>query len=361
MFQNHNINLIDRFEDWWRRDNKGLPLMWVVARRDGANTPAPPPKNDEERYIGIDFKLGQIKADLANNLYLGDSYAQASSSIGPGSLAVYLGARPIFTNKTVWYEPCISDIEDRSPILFDPNCYWFKRHLDVLKTLKAAARENDYIVNIPDIVENIDILAALRGTEDILIDLMDDPEAVLQAINEIGEAYFPCYDLFYNALKPSEDISSYYCFCILGRGKTAKVQCDFSAMISPQQYRKFALPSLKRQIKQLNHSVYHLDGPDAIRHLPAIMEIEELDALQWTAGAGKPDGAAPVWYDIYDQVAAARKGMWVQIYEGGVDNWIDRADRFIDRYGTKSCYLIFPYMSEQNADKLMNHAISKWK
>ena len=34
MFQNQNDKLVDRFEDWWRRDNKGLPLMWVVARRD---------------------------------------------------------------------------------------------------------------------------------------------------------------------------------------------------------------------------------------------------------------------------------------------------------------------------------------
>ena len=90
------------------------------------------------------------------------------------------------------------------------------------------------------------------------------------------------------------------------------------------------------------------------------MEIEELDALQWTAGAGKPDGAAPCWYNIYDQVAAAGKCLWVQIYEGNVDNWIDRADRFLDRYGTKACYLLFPGMSERDADKLMTHAHAHW-
>ena len=52
--------------------------------------------------------------------------------------------------------------------------------------------------------------------------------------------------------------------------------------------------------------------------------------------------------------------MWVQIYEGNVDNWIDRADRFLDRYGTKACYLLFPGMSERDADKLMTHAHAHW-
>ena len=361
MFQNRNEKIVDRFEDWWKRDSKGLPLMWVVARKDDAKATVPAPKNLEDKYIGRDIITASTEADLENNLYLGDSYAQASCSIGPGSLAVYLGAKPIFAPNTVWYEPCISDITDRSPIRFDPDNEWFKNHFEVLKSLRAGAGDNKYIVNFPDLVENIDILAAMRGTEDLLYDMMDEPEEVQAALDEIYESYFPCYDMLYEALKTDEGISSFYCFCILGRGKVAKVQCDFSAMISPEQYREFVLPNMIKQVERLDHSVYHLDGVDAIRHLPAIMEIEKLDALQWTAGAGKPDGASPEWYKVYDQVAAAGKCQWVQIYEGGVDKWIDRADRFLDRYGKKACYLIFPYMSERDADKLMNHAISKWE
>ena len=48
--------------------------------------------------------------------------------------------------------------------------------------------------------------------------------------------------------------------------------------------------------ERLDHSLYHLDGPDAIKHVPALMELEKLDALQWTCGAGQPDGACPRWY-----------------------------------------------------------------
>ena len=43
MYQNANAHLAERFEDWWNRDNKGLPLMNVIAVRDGAKWQVPKP------------------------------------------------------------------------------------------------------------------------------------------------------------------------------------------------------------------------------------------------------------------------------------------------------------------------------
>ena len=139
------------------------------------------------------------------------------------------------------------------------------------------------------------------------------------------------------------------------------MQCDASALISPEQFRRFALPSLRKQVRRLDHSIYHLDGPDAIRHVPAIMELERLDALQWTCGAGQPDGACPRWYEIYDQVAAANKGLWIQLYDGGLNDWIRGAESLMDRYGKKRFYFLFPGMSMRDADTLMNHAHKHWE
>ena len=89
------------------------------------------------------------------------------------------------------------------------------------------------------------------------------------------------------------------------------------------------MPSLRLQCQQLDFSLYHLDGPDAIRHLDALMEIEELNALQWTAGAGQPDGGNERWYAIYDKVRDAGKSLWVEIHDGDLHDWIQTADRFV--------------------------------
>ena len=357
---NPNLNLIDRFEDWWRRDNKGLPLMRVIAQRDDVNIPMPTPKSYEARYIDPEYLLAKHEASIQNNVYLADSYAELAGNIGPGCLAVYLGSEPQFAFNTVWYTPCIDDLETRAPLAFDPENKWWRRHFELLKTLKEYAGD-EYPVNIPDLVENIDILSAMRGPQELMFDMMDAPEKVEQAVAEIDEAYFKYYDTIYDLVKLPEGISSYYCFQILGRGRVAKVQCDASALISPEQFRRFALPSLRKQVRRLDHSIYHLDGPDAIRHVPALMELEELDALQWTCGAGQPDGACPKWYGIYDQVAAAKKSLWVQIGDGGIDDWIRGADSLIDRYDKKMFYFLFPTMSLKDADKLLNFAHTHWE
>ena len=102
-------------------------------------------------------------------------------------------------------------------------------------------------------------------------------------------------------------------------------------------------------------------GPDAIKHLDALMEIPELDAVQWTSGAVKPDGGWDGWYPIYDKVRKADKSLWIAIYDGGIEDWTARADRLVARYGADSLYLLFPTMSKREAERLIDHAERDWK
>lgn len=360
MYHNASSKLVDRFEDWWRRDNHGLPLMNIVAIRDDAQWTVPGPKDLEQNYTDPAYKLAAARQWARNVRCLGDSYTSISADLGPGSLALYLGGEPRFAWDTVWYEPIFKDYDTVPMLAYHPENKWWQKHLDMMRTLKAGAGD-EFIVNIPDLIENIDIYAALRGPQNTLYDIMDQPEKVETAIAQIDDLYFTYYDALYDLLKDENGVSSYTCFQILGKGRVAKVQCDFSAMISPAHFRRFILPSLKKQVNRLDRSLYHLDGPDAIRHVPAIMEIEKLDALQWTCGAGQPDGASPRWYGIYDRVTSAGKGLWVQLYDGGLDGWIRGADSLMERYGKKGFYFQFPGMSERDADYLMNYAITHWE
>ena len=48
--------------------------------------------------------------------------------------------------------------------------------------------------------------------------------------------------------------------------------------------------------------------------MDALMEIEGIDALQWTSGDAGPDGTLPDWDVIYDKAIAAGKSIWVKVY-----------------------------------------------
>jgi len=208
----------------------------------------------------------------------------------------------------------------------------------------VALSNGDFYINIPDIIENLDILSAMRGPQELCCDIIEYPELVRTGVDKIDGVYFKYYDGFYNIVKDVDGGNSFTGFNILGGGKVAKLQCDFSAMISPDMFRKYVQPSLRKQCQKLEHSIYHLDGPDAIKHLDALMEIDELDAVQWqfTCGPGQLDGGDEKWFSIYDKVRKANKGLSITLSNGTPDDWTKSAKRIVNRYGMEGIYFLFP-------------------
>ncbi len=351
-----------RFEAWWAREND-RPLLWVVAKKDKpveTLEAVVPPKTPEALHLDVERKSMEMRNFCRFHTFMGESFPHLSADLGPGSLALYLGCEPVFAWDTLWYKECVEDWVKWGALQFDENNIWWKKHLSMVKQAKELSN-GAYLVDIPDIIENVDILSAMRGPQSFCYDLVDQPDLMEEYIKQVDSLYFKYYDAFYEIVKAQDDSSSYTAFNIWGPGKTAKIQCDFCALMSPAQFRGFAQPSLRLQCQRLTHSLYHLDGPDAIKHLDALMEIEELDALQWTAGAGQPDGSNPRWYTIYDKVKQANKGIWTSIYDGGFQNWLAGADKLVQRYGSQGLYFIFPTMTEKEADTLMEKAEKDWK
>ena len=352
----------DRFAAWWKGDSTDRPLMRVVARiEDPSVKPRPldEPKDPADIYLNVDFLVEEYRNYCSTRVFLAESFPAVDLNLGAGSMALYLGSEPEFRWDTLWFQECIEDYDAWGPLQYDPENHWWQAHLRIISRAQELAA-GDFLINIPDIGEGLDILSAMRGPQDLCIDLMDNPSAVGQRVKELDSLYFRYYDPMYELTKDQSGGSSFTAFYIWGPGKTAKIQCDFSALISPGQYREFALPSLRLQCQQLDFSLYHLDGPDAIRHLDALMEIEELNALQWTAGAGQPDGGNERWYAIYDKVKDAGKSLWVEIHDGDLHDWIQTADRFVKRYGVDGLYLLFPDMEAREAEELMLFAQRHW-
>jgi len=346
----------ERFTAWWGHEKIGYPLLRIAAPGKPPQTApestaqgAPPvsvPERGgvspiEDRYTNAVRITQNYRGYCETHWFLEDSFPAASLNLGPGSMALYLGSEPIFTEETLWYKECIDDWDSFGGIKYDPDNRWWLLHYNMIKTAKKLAGD-DFLVTIPDIIENLDIVSALRGPQNLCYDLMDRPGTILDAVAKVDSLYFTYYDAMYDVVKEPDGSSAYTAFNIWGHGRTAKIQCDFCAMMSPDQFREFVQPSLSFQCSRLDNSIYHLDGPDAIKHVPALMEIGRLNGLQWTCGAGQPDGACERWYPIYDQVREAGKSLWVHIGDGGERDWVDGAIRLIKRYGPDCFYLIFP-------------------
>ena len=373
----------EKFTNYWQHKNTGRPLMCVIARRpeveqfsDGTpveggyldqicqgkyyNMPKELYWKDmEDKYQNAERIVARYRYFCDTHAFLGESFPNLNIDFGPGSTAAYLGSDIGFKEDTVWFKKCLDGWDGVPKLTFDPENKWFKKHLQLAKDCRALAKD-DFYVDMPDLMENIDVLASLRGAQDTLFDLLDEPEKVGQRIQEVTDVYYDYYDRFYDVIKDKDGGNAYTVFQIWGPGRTVKLQCDFSAMMAPEDFRKYIQPSLRTQSENVDHVQYHLDGPAAIKHMDALMEIEGIDALQWTSGDAGPDGTLPDWDVIYDKAIAAGKSIWVKVYSGEFEDWIRNVDRIVKKYGSHSLFLLFPEMSMEQAVYLLDYADKNW-
>jgi 5-methyltetrahydrofolate--homocysteine methyltransferase len=83
------------------------------------------------------------------------------------------------------------------------------------------------------------------------------------------------------------------------------LQNDFSCLISSRMFEAYFLPSLEQQTRWVERTIYHLDGPGAIRHLDALLSLPRLDGIQWVPGAGAPEMSR--WIRLLRRIQAGGK------------------------------------------------------
>ena len=259
-----------------------------------------------------------------------------------------MGSEAGLSTETVWFEPCIDpdDPESHPPLRLDTESRWWRITEELLKACVQQS-QGRYPVGCPDLVENIDILASLREPQLLLMDLLERPDWVEQKIWEINDVYLQAYERIYEIIKLEDGSSCFCAFRLWGPGKTAKVQCDTSAMFSPRMFSRFVVPALTAQCEWLDHAMFHLDGPDCIRHLDLLLEIEPLDAIEWTPGPQVPQGGDPEWYPMYQKILDAGKS----VQAIGVN--VEQVQPLLDAVGGKGMYIQTAVSNETELEFLL--------
>jgi hypothetical protein len=331
--------------NWWKQE--GIVLtMWEHIDKEGepySGVPAPAPAKDIEQFwFDPEWRSAYLDYRMARYSYKADILPVANTQLGPGSLSAILGASLEGREDTIW-------IRDKAGfdgnIVFDENNPWWRLHLDLLKACKTKAQGN-YFTGCPDLVEGLDVLAGLKGADNVMMDMMLDPETTLRQLQAINEVYFKVFDQIYDIINEGGEMAFCY-FSIWGPGKVSKLQSDISIMISEEDFRTFSLPFLQEQCRRLDYTLYHLDGVDAIRHLDAVLELENLNAVQWTPGAGQPQGGDACWYDMYRKILQKGKSVMA--------NWVKPGEvkPLLDQVGNRGLNIQVDFKSEREIDEVL--------
>lgn len=331
--------------DWWQ--HKGCVVTMWEHFQEGVTPHAPitapaPAADWNQRWFDPVWRAAELDHYVAHSSLAADMIPVANTQLGPGSLAAILGGKLEGGPDTIWIHAADAVGED---ILFDPENEAYKLHKALLKACKERAKGN-YYVGMPDLMEGLDVLAAIRGTDNVLLDTMINPELLDAQLQQVNDIYFKVYDELYDIVREDDGMAFCY-FSIWGPGRVSKLQSDISIMISEEDYRRFVQPYIRQQCQKLDYTLYHLDGVGAIRHLDALLEIEELDAIQWTPGVGEPQGGDKKWYDLYRRIKAGGKSIEA--------NWItlDELEPLLDNVGAEGMLLSMDFHNEAEVDKAL--------
>ena len=347
--------------DWWNR--KGLVLgCWGSGIESSStahdNVQQPPTPSDFEQYhTDPEYVSERIYHQMANMVWPADVLPVAWPDIGTVTLGPYLGAVPKYAKDNVWYEPCIGSPETHGPLRYDPD-HPYSKMLKAVVQQTVTGSDGHYFVGMPAIISNLDVLAELRGTEHMLMDMIERPEWIHRKLEEIETAYMQVFDEMYGIIKADDNSMAFGYFMIWGPGKTGLLQCDTSVMFSPQMFDEFVMPYMERSVEFLDYSMYHVDGHQCLAHVDSILRLDKLDAVEWTPDPQVPPGGSSHWYDLYKKILNAGKSVWV----ANID--VDDVFPLLDAVGSDGIFLnvvtaqgkhITPEQMEQLDEKLESY------
>ena len=332
-----------RYINWW--NHKGIILnMWEHFQegvKPHADIPMPPaPRDLNQKWFDPEWRADYLDWYVAHSSLMADMLPVANTQLGPGSLAAILGGVFEGGEDTIWIHPNPNYSDD---IVFNPNHPNYLLHKDLLKACKRKA-QGHYYVGMPDLMEGLDVLAAIKGTDQVLLDTVMQPEMLEHQMQQINDIYFQVFDELYDIIREGDEMAFCY-FSSWAPGKMSKLQSDISTMISVDDYRRFVQPFIREQCQKIDYTLYHLDGVGAMHHLDALLEIKELNAIQWTPGVGEPQGGSPKWYDLYKKILAHGKSImacWVTL---------DELRPLLDNIGGDGVHLEMDFHNEQEVEQ----------
>lgn len=301
----------ERIDAFWERELVDRPVVQfglfkppeerVPVPASGHATPA-------DRWMDAQYQAELKLSQLRNREFLGDSMPVAWPNLGPEVFAAFYGCPIHFGDYgTSWTEPVLDDWGEADSLQLD----WQSPYLCKLREMTDAlleAGKDKFITGMTDWHPGGDAVAALREPQELAIGLVTHPLEVKALLHRIETDYYRVYELFYERLRQAgQPISTWT--TLVHDGRYYVPSNDFSIMISTDMFNEFFLHGIRRECQFLARSIYHLDGPGALRHLDAILSIPELDALQWVPGAGNEGYAR--WIGVYRRVQAAGKAIQV--------------------------------------------------
>lgn len=314
-----------RLENWWEYGDQEYPCVLFTS---GPPDPVSIPDTDDlcTWWTDVDFIVERQMRQLDAQTFYGQSVPCHYVNLGSSAMAGILGAQMEYLDKrTVWAHPTLASIEQILDIAVDRECLFYRVLRETTERSVALARDHHFVSHFA-LCGMTDTLAALYGTENMLVDMATRPESIARAMEHLKRIWVQVFSEFQLILDQSGNRGSIGWAGIWAPGSTFPIQEDRSYMISGEMFRHYCLPHVVDMVDAMDYPFYHLDGEPALSHLDYLLDIPALKAIQWVPGYGQE--RLDQWHDVIRRILAAGKS--VQVFGG-----VDEVDDLLENVGTR--------------------------
>jgi hypothetical protein len=236
-----------------------------------------------------------------NTYFLGEAFPLITLNLGAaGQAGFFKGCKHKFA-ETVWFFP----LETGEELVFSKDMFLYKATMELARYLASDAN-GDYIIAMPDSCGNIDALSHLRGSQNLMMSMMEESGRVKSDLAIIQKSWETMIAEVYPVIKDNNYGGSAIGWMgTYAHGLHSQLQADMSVMLSHDFFDEFIIDELKRQCDVLEYPTYHLDGIEQIRHLDKLLSLEKLRMIQYTCVVGQPSPLEKL--DVLKKIQASGK------------------------------------------------------
>jgi hypothetical protein len=271
----------------------------------------------KDKWFDEEYQVDRYLRELKGKRFHGETFPVFFPNLGPAVSAAFYGCPLEFGEVTSWAQPVLSDYSQR--LTLDWNGPYMKKLEDLTRCALEVCR-GKFIVGYTDLHGGLDVLAALRGTEPLLLDLVDRPDAPLALLDQICAESLAVYDYFHEMLRAKGQPSATW-MAIPSFGKMHIPSCDFAYMISTRQFMKYQWEINAREMRPMTHNIYHVDGKGVAHHLDEILQLPNLHAIQWVQGVGD-DMPIMQWVPLIKRIQAVGKSVMVDLAHSELEDFM---------------------------------------
>ena len=277
----------------------------------------------KDRWFDSEYQVDFFIDSIKGRKFYAETFPVFWPNLGPEVYTAFHGSQLEYMEVTSYSFPFVKNWEDLNQINFDTNNLYFKKIMEMTR-MALEKCEGKFMVGYTDLHPGIDCVAAWRDPQQLCIDLLLNPDEVKRLIKSANLHFQEVFDCFDDLLKAHKQLSVTW-MGIPSFGKMHIPSCDFSAMISDEQYLEFVHPIIVEEVKQMTHNVFHLDGKGVARHIDHILGIKEVNAIQWVQGMGT-DTPIMQWIPLIKKIQAAGKSLVLDIQLTELEDFIAAMD-----------------------------------